>query len=115
MSLFQWLKNAGAQPRTAPAPGAPQTPPVRRRYHFSGLVQGVGFRWEAKALAARLGLTGWAKNETDGTVTVEVQGGETRVREFLRAMRAVSRFDITEIQTVELAPREGETAFGVRY
>lgn len=115
MTFFQWLKNAGAQPRIAHTPSTPQGPLIRRRCHFSGLVQGVGFRWEAKTLAAQLGLTGWARNEADGTVTVEVQGGEDSVNEFLRAMCTVPRFDITEIRTVELPPCEGETAFGVRY
>lgn len=115
MALFQWLKNAGAQPSIAHASSAPQGPLIRRRCHFSGLVQGVGFRWEAKTLAFQLGLTGWVRNEADGTVTAEVQGGEGSVNEFLRAMRTVPRFDITEIRTVELPSREGETAFGVRY
>lgn len=99
-----------AQPRTAHAPSAPQAPLIRKRYHFSGLVQGIGFRWEAKTLAIQLGLTGWARNEADGTVTAEVQGGEGSVNEFLRAMRTVPPFDITEIQTVELSPCESETA-----
>lgn len=114
MAWFQWLKNAGAQPRIAQAPDTPG-PLIRRRYHFSGLVQGVGFRWEANTLAAQLGLTGWARNEADGTVTVELQGWEASVNEFLRAMRTVPRFDITEIRAVELTPSEGETSFGVRY
>lgn len=115
MGLFQWLKDSGAGPRAAEAPEGPQGPRVRRRYRFSGLVQGVGFRWEAKMLAARLGLTGWARNEGDGTVTVELQGGEPSVREFLRAMREVPRFDITEVEARELPVSEGETAFSVRY
>ena len=115
MAFLQWLKNAGSQPCVAHVPGAPRTPIIRRRYHFSGLVQGVGFRWEAKILAVQLGLTGWARNEPDGTVTVEIQGGEDYVHEFLRAMGTVPRFGITEIQTEELPPSEGETAFGVRY
>lgn len=115
MSLFQWLKNAGAQPCAVPAPEDPRTPPVRRRCRFSGLVQGVGFRWEAKTLAARLGLTGWVRNENDGTVTVELQGGESSVSAFLRAMEAVSRFDITDVRVEELPLSQGETAFTVRY
>lgn len=115
MSLFQWLKDSGAQSQAVRIPEAPQTPPVRRRCHFSGLVQGVGFRWEAKALAAQSGVTGWAKNESDGTVTVELQGGEASVRGFLRAIQTVSRFDITDIQIEELPPVKGETAFSVRY
>lgn len=115
MSFFQWLKNAGAQTPAVQVPDDPQAPQVRRCYHFSGFVQGVGFRWEAKTLAAQLALTGWAKNEPGGTVTVEVQGEEASINEFLRAMRSVPRFDITDIQAEELPLSKGETAFSVRY
>lgn len=115
MSLMQWLKNAGSQPDVTCVPRDPRTPPVRRRYRFSGLVQGVGFRWEAKTLAGRLGLTGWVRNEGDGTVTVELQGGEAPIGEFLRAMRAVPRFDVTDIQAEERPVSPGEMAFSVRY
>ncbi|MCR5625459.1 MAG: acylphosphatase [Lachnospiraceae bacterium] len=47
---------------------------IRRRYTFSGRVQGVGFRYRAYHGAQQLRLTGWVKNEWDGTVSMEVQG-----------------------------------------
>lgn len=40
---------------------------VRKRIIFRGRVQGVGFRYTAKYLAQSLGLTGWVRNEYDGT------------------------------------------------
>ena len=49
---------------------------IRKRITFHGRVQGVGFRYTARLAAGSLGLTGWAKNEYDGTVTMEVQGSE---------------------------------------
>lgn len=52
---------------------------VRKHFVFRGKVQGVGFRYTAKYLALSLGLTGWARNEWDGTVTMEVQGRETLI------------------------------------
>ena len=57
-----------------------RTPPAlpegteRRRYTITGQVQGVGFRYRARYAAQALGLTGWAQNEDDGSVTLEVQG-----------------------------------------
>lgn len=39
-----------------------------------GLVQGVGFRWFCQRQAASLGLVGWVRNQTDGTVQVCVEG-----------------------------------------
>lgn len=112
MYLFQWLKNGGRQPDVR-IPDGPPTPPVRRRYRFSGYVQFVGFRYEAKMTACQLGLTGWAQNQSDGTVIVEIEGEAGRADEFLRVMRAVPRFDITDIQAEELPLSGTETAFKV--
>jgi acylphosphatase len=39
-----------------------------------GQVQGVGFRWWARARALELGLTGYAANRPDGRVQVVAQG-----------------------------------------
>lgn len=112
MYLFQWLKNGGRQPDVR-VPKGPPTPPVRRRYRFFGHVQFVGFRYEAKMTADQLNLTGWAQNQGDGTVIVELEGEEARIDEFLRVMQAVPRFEITEIQTEDLPLSGTETAFEV--
>jgi acylphosphatase len=39
-----------------------------------GHVQGVGFRWWARARALELGLDGWAANLDDGRVEVVAEG-----------------------------------------
>ena len=39
-----------------------------------GRVQGVGFRWWARARALELGLAGWAENLEDGRVRVIAEG-----------------------------------------
>ena len=48
----------------------------RKSIVFHGRVQGVGFRWTASQIAGEYGLTGWVRNEYDGTVTMEVQGSQ---------------------------------------
>ncbi len=45
---------------------------VRKHFRFTGRVQGVGFRYRAKYAANGMGITGWAKNEFDGSVEMEV-------------------------------------------
>lgn len=117
MDLFQWLKKVCTENRrpAVRVPDGPHTPPVRRRYRFSGIVQGVGFRYEAKMLADRLGLVGWAQNKNDGTVVVEIEGEACCIDEFLRAMQTVRRFDITEIRTEDLPVSGTETAFKALY
>ena len=64
---------------------------IRKRIIFHGRVQGVGFRYTAKHLANSLGITGWVKNEWDGTVIMEVQGRETLINELLKIGRASCR------------------------
>ena len=117
MELFQWLKRAFAvnQQTVVRRPDDPHTPPIRRRCRFSGRVQGVGFRYEAMMIADQLGLVGWARNENDGTVLIEIEGETSYVNEFLRAMQAVPRFDITEIQVDALPLSKSETAFNTLY
>lgn len=44
-----------------------------------GRVQGVGFRAGARREARRLGVSGWARNEADATVTVRAQGAPEAV------------------------------------
>jgi acylphosphatase len=46
-----------------------------------GRVQGVYFRASTQREARRLGLTGWVKNRSDGSVEVLAEGEETSIRE----------------------------------
>jgi acylphosphatase len=41
-----------------------------------GEVQGVGFRWFVVEEAQRLGLAGWVRNNSDGTVEVCARGSD---------------------------------------
>ena len=47
---------------------------LREAMLADGRVQGVGFRWYARGLAGKLGLTGFVMNLPDGSVAMEVQG-----------------------------------------
>ena len=117
MNLFQWLKDAGAGARqpAIPIPEASDKPPVRRRYRFYGLVQGVGFRYEAMGIASQLSLVGWVKNEYDGSVTIEIEGAPNYIDSFIMVMRAVRRFHITEIKMENMPLLRTETTFKLFY
>ena len=45
----------------------------------TGRVQGVGFRMFGQQNAMELGITGWVKNMSDGTVTMELQGTQAAI------------------------------------
>lgn len=49
----------------------------------TGKVQGVFFRDTARQIAARLGLTGFARNEPDGSVYIEAEGDTDALHQFL--------------------------------
>lgn len=53
---------------------------VRIHAVFHGEVQGVGFRYTARQAANALGLTGWVRNEYDGSVSAEIQGDRDSIR-----------------------------------
>ena len=45
-----------------------------RTFIIHGRVQGVFYRQSSQQQARRLGLTGYARNNPDGTVTIEAEG-----------------------------------------
>lgn len=86
--------------------------PVRKRYTFTGSVQGVGFRWRAKQAANLYDCTGWVRNEWDGSVTMEIQGRETDIDRVLGAIREGRFIRIEEIREGIIAEEPGEYGFG---
>jgi len=54
------------------------------RIKVSGKVQGVFFRASTKEKAIELGISGWVRNEPDGSVLIEAEGNETKMIEFRR-------------------------------
>ncbi len=51
------------------------------RVRVSGRVQGVGFRYYTCRQGRRRGLTGWVRNEPDGSVLVHIQGPQAVVED----------------------------------
>ena len=47
---------------------------IAKHIWFSGRVQGVGFRYTAQRIASRCGLTGYVRNNHDGSVEMLAQG-----------------------------------------
>lgn len=79
---------------------------VRKRIVFHGRVQGVGFRYTAKYLAQSLGLTGWVKNEYDGTVLMEVQGREPLIFKLMEGLNNRMYIQIDWIDSKDISVKE---------
>ncbi len=65
----------------------------------SGRVQGVFYRAEAKERALELGLTGFARNEPDGSVSIEAEGPEAVLEKFLEWCKSGPR--MSHVENVE--------------
>jgi acylphosphatase len=75
-----------------------------RRFVVRGRVQGVGFRWFVEREAHVLGISGWVRNNSDGSVEVlaqgtrdQISGLQSRLRQGPRAAR-VDSVDQTEVR-----------------
>ena len=87
---------------------------IARRYIVRGRVQGVGFRWFVDHEARQLGLTGWVRNNIDGTVEALAIGTEHQhaaLREKLRQGPRAARVD--NLQELPAEPVAGLTTFRI--
>ena len=87
---------------------------VRKHITFYGRVKGVGFRYTAKYMAQSLGLTGWVCNESDGSVTMEIQGRGPMIDKLLVGLNRNQFIRIEWIDTKECQVIEEERSFKVR-
>lgn len=81
---------------------------------FEGRVQGVGFRATTRSIASRSGVTGWVRNEPDGSVQLEVQGPPQNVQGFLATLRGQMSAFITRDHVEPMSPVEGERGFEIQ-
>ena len=49
-----------------------------------GKVQGVFFRASTKSCALDLGVKGWVKNQSDGSVLIEAEGPKDKVEQLIK-------------------------------
>lgn len=86
---------------------------IRRHVVVHGRVQGVGFRYAARQEAIALGLAGFARNQADGAVELDLEGpadSVDRMQAWLAAGPPGARVD--SVDTTELPPT-GESAFRI--
>ncbi|OGS95560.1 MAG: acylphosphatase [Gallionellales bacterium RIFCSPLOWO2_02_FULL_57_47] len=75
------------------------------RLVIHGRVQGVFFRDSMRREAQRLGIAGWVRNRSDGTVEAAVQGEPAAMDAIVRwARRGPER---AQVERVEIEPHDG--------
>ena len=89
----------------------------KRREHicFTGYVQGVGFRYRLSHLAQYYGVTGWVRNEYDGSVSAELQGLVGEIDQIIQQLKQDRYIDITGMDRQNIPPDEQENGFHIRY
>jgi len=71
---------------------------ICRHYYILGRVQGVFYRSYVKQQARRLGITGWARNLSDGRVEVLACGETLTLQQFEDQLKKGSDFaEVTQI------------------
>lgn len=86
---------------------------VRREVVYTGRVQGVGFRATARSVAAGFAVTGWVRNEADGSVRLQVQGEPAEVERCLAGIRERLRHRINHEDGFEVPVVDGEQRFEI--
>ncbi len=75
----------------------------------TGKVQGVWFRANTKEKANELGLSGFVKNEPDGSVYIEVSGKNNLLDDFIKWLKKgpeLARVDSIEIVENDIIHKE---------
>ena len=86
----------------------------REHIRFTGYV-GVGFRYRLSHLAQHYGVTGWVRNEYDGSVSAELQGLPEEIDQIIQQLKQDRYIDITGMDRQNIPPDEQENGFHIRY
>jgi len=86
---------------------------VRERIQFLGRVQGVGFRYTCATLAGQQGLTGWVRNEPNGTVLAEFQGEQSQIDAVVTALGQGHFIRIDNLIRNPMAVKSKEKSFRI--
>jgi acylphosphatase len=79
-----------------------------------GLVQGVFFRAELRDRARSVGVSGWVRNNVDGTVDAELEGPRERVESLVHWCSRGPRGAVVDDVEVEWLEPAGHVGFELR-
>jgi acylphosphatase len=78
------------------------------RYVVAGRVQGVGYRYFVLRQADVLGVSGYARNRSDGSVEVVAEGSDTALADFEARLREGPTFaEVTGVTREAIMERSG--------
>ena len=90
-------------------------PRVGRHVRVTGRVQGVFFRAWTQQQANALGVTGWVRNCSDGSVEADMAGEEAAVLELIERLHRGPPSAVVDRVEVRHAPPEAADGFDLRH
>jgi len=87
----------------------------RKIFRYRGDVQGIGFRVNAIQQARGLDVAGFVRNESDGDVTMDVQGRASDLSELAARVGSSMSARISETLTDVRDPMPERTGFRIEY
>lgn len=88
---------------------------VAVRATVTGRVQGVSFRYYTQQRARELGVTGWVRNEPDGSVALHAEGDQEAVDALVEWCRTGPALARVRDVAVREATATGAATFDVAY
>ena len=88
---------------------------VRKAITVKGYVQGVGFRYRAYNAANLYRVTGWVRNNPDGSVSMEMQGSEEEIDKVFETICNGRYVEIDDMEVKRIDPVPDERGFEIRF
>lgn len=88
---------------------------IRRECLFSGRVQGVGFRYTTREIAARFRVVGYVMNLPDGRVRMIAEGDRAELDRFVAAIRSEMTRYVVACEAVDSPATNEYIDFSVRH
>lgn len=90
-------------------------PEVTRHILFSGIVQGIGFRFTARRIAQRYELVGFVRTCPDGRVEMLVQGLSKNITDCLREIQESFAGYIRKTKVEDALPETKHNSFEITF
>jgi len=86
---------------------------VAKSIHCVGKVQGVYFRASTKEVARGLALTGWVKNQKDGSVMIHAEGDSLSIDQLIEWCKEGPAYAVVKSVETNEAKVEGFQSFDI--
>ena len=88
---------------------------TRKKYLFSGEVQGVGFRYTVRGIAKKYSINGFVRNLTDGRVEMIGEGSDSELNDIINDIKKKMGSSLKDISIHEEEPLGDDKGFEIQF